>query len=95
MVRIDVHDDGIGIAPERVDAVFERFTQADDSTTRAVEGAGLGLALSKELAHRLGGTLTAVSTLGEGSTFTLTLPLEPTTRIDSTAPNDAEREAHG
>jgi signal transduction histidine kinase len=71
-IRIEVSDTGIGIAPEEVAAVFEPFRQVDSD--RAVLGTGLGLAIAQRLAHLMAGTLTLESTLGRGSTFTLTLP---------------------
>ncbi|MEQ1569858.1 MAG: HAMP domain-containing sensor histidine kinase [Myxococcota bacterium] len=73
-LRVDVRDTGIGIPPERLGDVFERFVQVDASATRAHGGAGLGLALSRGLAWRLGGTLTATSEVGRGSMFSLHLP---------------------
>ena len=69
-----VEDTGIGIGPDDLDRVFQSFVQVDGSSTRTRDGVGLGLSLSKDLAQRLGGTLTARSKLGEGSTFTLRLP---------------------
>jgi signal transduction histidine kinase len=71
---LEVEDTGVGIAPEDLERVFQTFVQVDGSTTRRQDGVGLGLALSKDLAQRLGGTLTARSTQGQGSTFTLRLP---------------------
>ena len=75
-VHIDVRDTGIGIAADRIDQVFEKFTQADDSTARRFGGTGLGLPISAQLAGLLGGHLRARSEPGKGSTFTLTFPLE-------------------
>jgi PAS domain S-box-containing protein len=69
-----VTDTGIGIAPDRLDSVFERFVQVDAGGIGAAQGSGLGLAISRELARGMGGDLTATSTPGEGSTFMLALP---------------------
>ena len=74
-LTIAVHDSGPGLAPELREGIFEPFTQGDSSSTRRQEGAGLGLALSRGLAEALGGELTVASQPGEGSTFTLRLPL--------------------
>jgi hypothetical protein len=71
-IRIEVSDTGIGIAPEEAASVFESFRQVDSD--RAALGTGLGLAIARRLAHLMAGTLTLESTLGRGSTFTLTLP---------------------
>jgi PAS domain S-box-containing protein len=75
-VCFSVEDSGIGIATDQMDSVFESFTQADTSATRKYGGAGLGLAISQELVQLMGGTLTATSSQGVGSTFSFTLPLE-------------------
>jgi PAS domain S-box-containing protein len=70
-----VADTGIGMTPEQLDRLFQAFTQADASTTREYGGTGLGLAISRRLCRLLGGDVTASSTPGEGSVFTITLPL--------------------
>lgn len=70
-----VQDTGIGIAPERLQHMFDAFEQADNSTSRRYGGTGLGLSIARTLAERMGGGLHAESMLGHGSTFILELPL--------------------
>ncbi|MBE7170787.1 MAG: response regulator [Williamsia sp.] len=70
-----VQDSGIGIAPDKLPFVFHRFYQVDDSSTRNYGGTGIGLALAKEMAELMKGSLHAESEPGQGSTFTLRLPL--------------------
>ena len=71
-----VSDTGCGIPADRLDHVFNSFEQADVGTTRRHGGTGLGLSISRKLAEIMGGSLTVASVEGEGSTFTLTLPVE-------------------
>ena len=75
-VRMSVSDSGIGIPPGKIDHVFEEFSQADESTTRDYGGTGLGLPISRRFCQLMGGDITVESTVGEGSTFTIRLPLE-------------------
>ena len=73
-VRVDVADTGIGIRQEALARLFQPFTQAESSTARKYGGTGLGLAISRQIITALGGEVTAHSTPGQGSTFTVTIP---------------------
>jgi signal transduction histidine kinase/DNA-binding response OmpR family regulator len=73
-LTLAVSDTGIGIPADKIDHVFEEFTQADDSTTRDYGGTGLGLAISRRFCELLGGSLRAASETGKGSTFTIRIP---------------------
>lgn len=77
LVRWEIRDTGIGIAEQNQEAIFDEFRQVDGSATRRYGGTGLGLALARGLARRLGGDITVRSAPGEGAAFTLILPSIP------------------
>ena len=85
-LELCVADTGIGIAPGDQKRIFERFAQADSTTTRRFGGTGLGLALVKEFGELMGGTVAVESAIGQGARFTLRLPLQPAAATPSTWP---------
>ena len=76
ILRIAIRDTGIGIAPDKIATIFDKFVQADSSISRRYGGTGLGLAITKKLAEVMGGTIELQTVPGRGSTFTVVLPLE-------------------
>ena len=83
VVHIHVRDTGVGIAPDQLEAVLEPFVRVGETDADRPEGTGLGLSISRDLARGMHGDLTVASVLGEGSTFTLTLPRAPTAPPDA------------
>lgn len=87
-----IRDTGIGIPPDKLDEVFESFKQVDAGTTRQFGGTGLGLAIVRNLAHALGGTVSVSSVVGDGSTFTVDLPLHVAAAPESVEEPEADGE---
>lgn len=83
-----VSDTGIGISPSKINLVFERFRQADDSLTRQYGGTGLGLPISKGLIELMGGKMWAESEIGAGSTFFFTIPYKPIVVVSNIVSSD-------
>jgi CheY-like chemotaxis protein/HPt (histidine-containing phosphotransfer) domain-containing protein len=87
-VQLRIHDNGIGMTPQNLAKLFQPFTQADASTARTFGGTGLGLSITQRLVEMLDGHITVSSVLGEGSDFTVQLPLQPC------APETTEEPGH-
>lgn len=93
-VRISVADTGMGIAQDKLEVIFERFRQADQSSTRRAGGTGLGLDITRRLVRMHGGEITVASELGKGSTFSFTVPFTPPQQsVDQSVP--ATRQHNG
>ncbi|HEX7947389.1 MAG TPA: ATP-binding protein, partial [Phenylobacterium sp.] len=94
-LRIVVSDTGVGIAPEKLPSLFEKFTQADNSATRRFGGTGLGLAICRELTQMMGGSIDVESREGHGSTFTVELPLTRGAAVAAVAADAAQPNEDG
>ena len=88
-VKIEVEDTGIGIAAEKIEKIFDKFEQADNTSTRRYQGTGIGLAISRSLVELMGGQMGAKSAIGQGSTFWFTLPLP----VDQSISEDRYKDA--
>jgi CheY-like chemotaxis protein len=90
LLRISIIDTGIGFDPDRTEALFSPFTQADGSVTRSFGGTGLGLAITRSLLQLMGGYITAEGRPGEGATFVATLPARLVAQSSVQAPTPAQ-----
>ena len=86
-----VRDDGIGIAPEKQQVIFQRFEQADDSERARSQGTGLGLAITTRLVHMMNSDIKLVSALGQGSTFSFELELEPVEAVEEASHQESSK----
>jgi len=89
-IELEIEDNGIGIPHNQLERIFDRFTQVEGSATRRYEGTGIGLALVKEIVDLHGGRIAVESKLGQGSTFTITLPRGGASLADLVAVEDEE-----
>ncbi len=90
-----IKDQGRGIPAEKLESIFERFQQVDASDSRERGGTGLGLAICRSIVQQHGGRIWAESTVGEGSTFFLTLPVLRGDLLERIIPNGGDEAKHG
>ena len=82
LLKFSVTDTGIGIPEDKLEYIFERFSQAESNTTRKYGGTGLGLSIAKQLVELQGGSLSVTSKFNEGSTFSFYIPYKKSLQID-------------
>lgn len=90
-LKFEVSDTGIGIAPDKLDVIFDNFKQASDDTTRLYGGTGLGLTIAKQLAELMNGTIDVASEIAKGSVFTFSVTLEQALQVSSSEKVSSER----
>jgi two-component system sensor histidine kinase ResE len=92
-VYIEVRDTGVGISPEQLPHIFDKFFQADNQKTAGAKGTGLGLAIAKEIVEAHGGSIAAESALGQGTKFSIMLPVSATHTADGESSSAPEGSA--
>ncbi len=90
ILTLDVADTGVGIPPDKLETIFDAFSQADNTVTRKYGGTGLGLTISRRLAQALGGDLSVTSRPGKGSTFSVTIDTGPADHVRLLAPAETD-----
>ena len=93
-IQIVIKDTGIGVAPDQLEHIFDRFITAEQGTSSKEHSCGIGLSIVRDLIHLMGGTITCESTLGEGATFTITLPTPSLGDIEIDYPYQATYTSH-
>lgn len=94
-VRCEIIDTGIGIPPDKLEAIFEKFGQADNSMTRRYGGTGLGLAITRQLVELMGGKIGVASKMGQGSTFWISIPFGVTAHLSPQSHSNRKRTQTG